>query len=326
LARILDGLPTAQDDPNVLVGLERPDDAGVVRIAGDRAIVLTVDIITPLVDDPRAFGSIAAANSISDLYAMGARPIAALNIACFVPSLPAEVYRAILSGAAETARAAGCPIVGGHTIKDTEIKFGLAAVGEVHPQRILTKGGALPGDALVLTKPLGTSALATALKRGVLSEGESAYERLIASMTTLNADAADVALRYGAHALTDITGFGLSGHSLEMAQASGVTLEIQLGELPVLPRALELLAAGHTCGGTAANRARAQASLEICGAPGEALLALLHDPQTSGPLLMALPPAAADAAVAELRRRGHADTRRIGRALPQATAALRVVA
>jgi selenide,water dikinase len=326
LARILDGLPRLGEDPRVLVGLDRPDDAGVVRLSDDRALVLTVDVITPLVDDPATFGRIAAANAISDVYAMGGRPLAALSVACFAPKLPAQVYRDILTGAGDTARAAGAPIVGGHTIKDTEIKFGLAVIGEIHPDRILTKGGARVGDALVLTKPLGTSALATALKRDALDESDPAYAALVASLTRLNDDGCAVALQFGAHALTDITGFGLSGHGLELALASDVTLEFEASQLPLLPRALEMLAAGHTCGGTEANRARAAGSLDADPAMTPALLHLLHDPQTSGPLLIALPAAQADGAVADLRRRGLAHAARVGRVLPGAPKRLRVVA
>lgn len=326
MARILEGLPALGDDPRVLVGLDRPDDAGVVRLSDDRALVLTVDVITPLVDDPRTFGRVAAANAISDVYAMGGRPTASLSVACFSPKLSAEVYREILAGAAETARAAGAPIVGGHTIKDTEIKFGLAVIGEIHPDRILTKGGAQPGDALVLTKPLGTSALATALKRDALSESDPAYAALVASLTRRNDDGCAVALQFGAHALTDITGFGLSGHALEMALAGDVTLEFEASRLPVLPRALELLAAGHTCGGTHANRARASLHLDAATEVAESALQLVHDPQTSGPLLMALPQERAEAAVAELQRRGMAQAVRVGRVLARGPKALRVIA
>jgi selenide,water dikinase len=252
-------------------------------------------------------------------------PTASLSVACFSPKLPAEVYRAILAGAAETARAAGAPIVGGHTIKDNEIKFGLAVIGEIHPDRILTKGGARAGDVLVLTKPLGTSALATALKRDVLTETDPAYAALVDSLTRLNDDASAVALEFGAHALTDITGFGLSGHGLEMALASGVTLQIEMSRLPVLPRALEVLAAGHTCGGTETNRMRALPHLDAAPGLDAALLHLLHDPQTSGPLLMALPAAQGDAAVTALHRRGLTQAARVGQVLARGATARRVL-
>ena len=194
LGKILEGLPTTQDDPRVLVGFESADDAGVYRLDDDRALVLTVDVITPLVDDPRDFGRIAAANAISDVYAMGGRPLAALNVSGFAPSLPAQVYRDILAGAWEVSRTAGLAVVGGHTIKDEEIKFGMAVVGEVHPDRILGNTGAREGDVLVLTKELGTSALATAFKNDAFGEDDPRYKGMIASMTRLNREAAALAL------------------------------------------------------------------------------------------------------------------------------------
>ncbi len=306
LGSILEDLVTAEDDPRVLVGLQSSDDAGVYRLDDERALVFTVDLITPIVDDPRDFGRIAAANSISDIYAMGAKPLMALNVSGFEPKLPAQIYREILQGAREVAHEARAVILGGHTIKDKEIKYGLAVVGEVHPQKILRNTGAQEGDALLLSKALGTSALATAFKNGAFDESDSRYRAMVSSMTRLNREASVLAQEFGAHALTDVTGFGLSGHMLEMLTGSELGFRIRLSSLPVLEGALEMLAAGYTCGGGEANRKRALDKIEL---PEKIELHqeyLLHDPQTSGGLLMALPKERAPALLARLQESGHA--------------------
>jgi selenide,water dikinase len=321
---ILEGLSPDVDDPDILVGFEGADDAGVYRIDEDRALVLTVDVITPIVDDPRTFGRIAAANALSDVYAMGGTPLAALNVSCFVPGLPPEVYRELLSGANDIAREAGCPILGGHTIKDQEIKFGLAVVGEVHPERIMTNAAAREGDRLILTKPLGTSAAATAFKQEALNESDPVYAAVVASMTQLNGGASGILVEHGARALTDVTGFGLSGHALEMATASGVTLEIEAEALPGFEGALDLLAQGYTCGGGKANEARAAENLEVAPELLPEENHLLHDPQTSGPLLASVPKDRADSALATLRAAGYPHASLIGRATARGTHHLRV--
>jgi selenide,water dikinase len=312
LGAILEGLPRTTDDPDVLVGYESADDAGVYRLDDERAIVFTVDVITPLVDDPRDFGRIAAANSISDVYAMGGRPLIALNVSGFAPKLPPRIYRELLSGAHEIAREAGVAVLGGHTIKDPEIKYGMAVVGEIHPQRILTNRGARPGDALILTKALGTSALATAFKNRAFDDEDPRYRSMVASMTRLNREASELALRHGSHAMTDVTGFGLSGHGLEMAEGSRVTLTLELEQIPVLEGALEMLQAGYTCGGSQANRRRAQGKVKYSAGLDEFEEYLLHDPQTSGGLLVSLPEAGADAMLRTLLDQGH-EAARIGR-------------
>ncbi len=294
-----------QADPRVLVGFDTADDAGVFRVSDDRAIVLTVDIITPIVDDARTFGQVAATNAVSDVYAMGGRPLAALNICCFSPKLPATVYQELLGGANEVALASGCPIVGGHTIKDEEIKFGLAVVGEVHPDKILRNCDAVVGDSLILNKPLGTAALATAFKRGELAESDPAYATMVASMTLSNGPAATIARDFGVNAMTDVTGFGLSGHGLEMAQGSGVTLRFEYDALPLLDRAVELLGQGHTCGGGNANQKRTQGKVTFERELLEEQGHLLHDPQTSGPLMISLPSDQAAKAVRALRAAGY---------------------
>lgn len=304
------------------MGTETSDDAAVYRVAPDRAVVATVDIITPLVDDAREWGRIAAANAVSDIYAMGATPRFALSVLALSPELARAVGPAVVAGASDIAFAAGCPILGGHSIKDSEPKFGLCVVGEVDPSRLLTNAGAQPGDILVLGKALGTAAITTALRAGELAEDDPAVVAAVESMTTLNRAGQELAHELGAHAMTDITGFGLSGHALGMATASGVSLVLELERFPALPRALELLAAGHQCGGLGTNRERAAAELEQPVDADPARLALLHDPQTSGPLLLSVPASRATEAVSRLRASGLAQAAAIGRVVPRAGAPL----
>ena len=312
LELILQGLPRDIADPNLLVGYATADDAAVYQIAEDRALVFTVDVITPIVDDARTWGAIAATNAISDVFAMGGRPLLALNIACFSPELEPEIYREVLVGASDAARSDGCWIVGGHTIKDRELKFGLAVVGEVHPQKILRNAGALAGDALVLTKPLGSAAIASALKSGALTESSESYAAMVAGMLQSNKAAAEIFAAHECHALTDITGFGLSGHGLEMAAASQVSLRIDASSLPALPGALPLLAGGPSCGGGRSNALRARAQLRVDPRVAPEIVELFHDPQTSGPLLAALPAASAERALRRLRQAGYVHSRIIG--------------
>lgn len=278
---------------NLLVGFETSDDAGVYRLDGERALVVTADFITPVVDDAETFGRVAAANSLSDVYAMGGVPLTALNLAGYPPNeVPATVLAAIFAGAAAVCAAAGCAVAGGHTVRDSEVKFGLSVTGLVHPDRILRNSTAQPGDLLVLTKPLGTGALVAANRAGRLAPQE--YDALVMCMTTLNR--CGVLLHeLGASACTDVTGFGLSGHGLEMARGSGAQLVIDMRRVPQLPRAAALCAAGFTCGGTKLNAAHCCAHLQ-CGADlDDGLLGLAHDPQTSGGLLIAVPPERCDA-------------------------------
>ena len=296
----------------MLVGLDPADDAAVYRVSVDKAIVFTVDVITPIVDDPFTFGRIAATNSLSDVYAMGGRPLMALNVACFSPKVPANALRGILAGASEVTRAAGCPLLGGHTVKDSEIKFGLAVVGEVHPDRILRIAGARPGDALLINKPIGTSALSTALKNDRFGEDDPWFGVLVDGMTRSNAAAAEIAVRHGATAATDITGFGLSGHLAEMAEASDVTLHVDFARVPAFPGAVQLLAEGFTCGGGRANQEHAIERVRVLTGLRPEQIELLHDPQTSGPLVFSVAPDRADAALADLRGSGYEQAARIG--------------
>lgn len=277
----------AADHPALLVGLDGADDAAVYRLTDDIAIVVTTDFFTPVVDDAFAYGAIAAANAMSDVFAMGGEVLLALNLVAFPDDLPPEQVSAIIRGGAERVRAAGGVVAGGHSITDPEPKFGLAVVGRIDPRRILRKGGALVGDVLVLTKPLGTGLITTALKGEAAAPSE--IVAAIRSMSALNRAAGAAAAVAHAHAATDITGFGLIGHGLEMADAGGVALRIERERLPLLPGALEHAVLGHSPGGTHRN-AEAFGG-RVRGALPDGWAALLHDPQTSGGLLVALAPA-----------------------------------
>ena len=277
---------------DLLVGTSTADDAGVFRIAPDLALVQTVDFFTPIVDDAFQFGAIAAANALSDVYAMGGEPKTALNVACFPQNgVPFEVLTDILRGGLAKAEEAGVVVVGGHTVIDEEIKFGMAVTGLVHPDRILRNVGARPGDALVLTKALGTGIVATALKRGAGSPAEQAAA--IESMAALNAAAARVLRGFEVHACTDVTGFGLLGHGYEMAHGSGVRLALVSERLPLLPGARALAAAGHLTGGCKRNRDWLADKVEVAAGVPADLAEIAWDPQTSGGLLAAVPAATA---------------------------------
>jgi selenide,water dikinase len=279
---------SAQAPPDaLLVGLDAPDDAAVYRLSDDLAVVGTLDFFPPLVDDPTTFGAIAAANAMSDVYAMGGRVLFALSIAAFPEALPRETMSAILAGASAVVREGGGVLAGGHTITDPEPKYGLAVIGVVHPDRILRKGGARPGDTLFLTKPLGTGILVSADR-----SDRTAPEHLaaaIASMRRLNRAAADVLVESGVRAATDVTGFGLIGHATEMARGSGSRFVIGAEQLPALDGALELAAGGVETGGAAHNRRFAAETLTIHAGIDPAREVLAFDPQTSGGLLAAVP-------------------------------------
>lgn len=286
LSRVLAPLPVAVD-PRLLVGRETFDDAGVFRVSDDLALVQTVDFFAPIVDDPYAFGQIAAANALSDVYAMGGTPITALNIVGFpTGKLPLEVLTEILRGGQDKVHEAGALLLGGHSVVDDEVKYGLAVTGRVHPDRLLTNAAARPGDRLVLTKPLGTGVLATALKRGWLSAAQTAA--LVALMSRLNREASAAALAVGARCATDVTGFGLLGHATHVARASDVTLEIAVAAVPLLDGARELWLRGARPGGAERNE-EFVAPLVSWGTVDGVERGLLVDPQTSGGLLVAVP-------------------------------------
>lgn len=292
LEQVLKNLPPALH-PDILVGTESSDDAAVYRINAEQAIVQTLDFFTPIVDDPYTFGAIAAANALSDIYAMGAIPLFALNIVAFPSNrLPLEVLEQILRGAADKVKEAGIHILGGHTIDDPEPKFGLSVTGMIHPDKILRNMGAKPGDALILTKPIGTGVMATAMKRGLTDQ--QLNNETIEQMSALNKLAAEVMSAYPVSACTDITGFGLLGHLYEMTSASGVDARIDAAKVPILPGAMEMAAAGAVPGGTLANRDHTAPFVNYNPEVSDLMKILLNDAQTSGGLLMAVPEEMAD--------------------------------
>jgi selenide,water dikinase len=291
-------------DERILVGAETGDDAGVF-LFGDRALVATVDFITPVCDDPHRFGRVAAANALSDVYAMGGRPLFALNLCCF-PALEDEGARAlagILRGAAEALVDAGAVLLGGHSVRDEELKFGLSVIGEADPKRLLTNAGARPGDRLLLTKPLGTGILINAFKVDKLDE--AGLEPALREMERLNDVASRLALEHGAHAATDVTGFGLTGHALSLAKASGAGVRFVFERLPVHEQVYRLIKAGVTTGCTVANEDNVGALLTDGAGLDRVRREILFDPQTSGGLLLAVSPESAPALLAALLAAGH---------------------
>ncbi len=281
------------------------------QLTDELALVQTVDFFTPIVDDPYTFGQVATANALSDVYAMGGKPICAMNLVCFpVKTLPIEVLREILRGALDKLREAEVVLAGGHSVDDPELKFGLSVTGTIHPAQIWKKGGARPGDRLLLTKPLGTGVLSTALKREAASP--AAVEAMVASMATLNRRAMEVLLEAEVHACTDVTGFGLLGHACEMLEGAAVGYVLDAGSVPLLEGALACAERGLTPGGLKRNRAYREPQVDAAEGLAPALLALLYDPQTSGGLLAAVPGAEADAVVARLRAAGVAAASVIG--------------
>jgi len=283
LSRALAALPI-RTDPRLLVGRETFDDAGVFRVSDDLALVQTVDFFAPIVDDPFDFGQIAAANALSDVYAMGGQPLTALNIVAFPTSeLPLDVLTQILAGGQEKVHEAGALIVGGHTVIDTELKYGLSVTGRAHPNFLLTNAGAVPGDQLILTKPIGSGILTTAAKRGQLAV--EAQKPMLEAMKTLNGVASRAALAVGSRCATDITGFGLLGHMSHIARASKVTLRLELDSIPVFERVREAVRAGATTDGAKRN-AEYLKDLVIWKKGSDEDRAILFDPQTSGGLLL----------------------------------------
>jgi selenide, water dikinase len=276
--------------PELIAGLTPPDDGAAYRVSDDLAIIGTLDFFPPLVDDPRTFGEIAAANAVSDVFAMGGRVLFALSIAAFPEDLPRDVLAEIFAGASAKVREAGGTLAGGHTIRDPEPKYGLAVVGAAHPDKLLRKGGASVGDALILTKRLGTGLLVSGHRQGLADD--SALAEAVDQMGTLNRAASEVLVARGVVAATDVTGFGLLGHGLEMARASGVRFAFEADALPDLPGALDLARAGVETGGAGHNRRFVTAEARIGNVVDPALVTLAHDPQTSGGLFAAV--AAAD--------------------------------
>jgi selenide, water dikinase len=305
-------------DENVLVGFDTADDAGVYKLSAELALVQTLDFFTPIVDDPYTFGAIAAANSLSDVYAMGGRPISALSILAYPAKGDLDDLAQILKGGAEKMREADCSILGGHSVADDEMKFGYSVTGTVHPARVKANAGALAGDDLVFTKRLGTGVIGTALKRGIAGDADAAAS--IEQMLTLNRRACETMLQFDAHGCTDVTGFGLLGHAREMAAASGVTLEIEADRLRFLPGALDYARQGALPGGLQNNRDFIGCAVENARALPREVEDLLYDPQTSGGLLISLPPS--DAAAFE---RAYSGAYRIGRVVARGEKPIRLL-
>jgi selenide,water dikinase len=290
------------DSTGLIAGLDPPDDAAVHLVAPDLAVIGTVDFFPPIVDDPRTFGEIAATNALSDVFAMGGRVLFALSVAAIPEDMPTAAFRAILDGAASKVREAGGTLAGGHTIRDPEPKYGLAVIGVASPDRLLRKGGAAPGDVLLLTKPLGTGLLVSGRRQGTTSDADLAAA--VDSMRRLNRQAAEVLVEHGVRGATDVTGFGLLGHGLEMARASGTRFVLNARSLPALDGALELARAGVETGGAAHNRRFVAPALTVGEGVPEDVLTLAHDPQTSGGLLAAVPAGRAGAVSEALRAAG----------------------
>jgi selenide,water dikinase len=300
--------------PGVLVGLDAAADAGIFQLREDLALVQTVDFFTPIVDDPYDYGRIAATNSLSDVYVMGGKPVTALNIACYPVNGDPDQLAAILNGGIDQAAAAGVAVIGGHTVDDPEIKYGLAVTGVVHPQQIVHNHTAKVGDALVLTKPLGTGILSTAVKRGLLSDG--GIRQLTASMLQLNRAASEAMIAVGAHAATDITGFGLLGHAYEMASASGVSFRIEARSAPLLPEVLHFAEQGCIPGGNRNNWEFVKDHVSSREGLDPLLLKVLHDPQTAGGLLVSLEAKKVDEYLNRLADQG-VQAWRIGEVMPR---------
>ena len=312
LADILRRTPQMPLPPELLVGFDTSDDAAVWQLNDQQALVATTDFFMPVVDDPFDFGRIAATNALSDVYAMGGRPIMALALVGMpVNVLSPETIARVLAGGAQACRAAGVPVAGGHSIDSVEAIYGLVALGLVHPGRVARNTGARAGDVLVLGKPLGVGVMSAALKKGLLDA--AGYGAMIETTTRLNTPGPDLAALDGVHAMTDVTGFGLAGHALEMARGSGVVITIERAALPLLPGVVELAAQGCVTGASARNWAGYGAEVALGRGLNEIDRALLTDPQTSGGLLVSCAPDALDAVLAVFRAHGHAAARAIGK-------------
>lgn len=313
MTEILSSL-TFERDPNLLVGIDTCDDAGVYKLTEDIALIQTLDFFTPIVNDPYDFGRIAAANSLSDVYAMGGTPLTAMNIVCFpIKDMDKAILRSIIEGGLDVIHKAKAIMVGGHSVEDPELKYGLSVTGIVHPQKFLTNAGAMPGDLLVLTKPLGTGILATALKAKKLDE--KIVNQITELMATLNKDAAEVMMEIGVHACTDITGFGLLGHSLEMAKASKVGIRIYIERVPVIPEAKIFASMGIVPAGSFANQKFCSHHLDIISSIDPILLDIMSDAQTSGGLLISVPEKKASLLVQKLIERNTPSAHIVGEVL-----------
>jgi selenide,water dikinase len=314
LAQVLCHLPEFTDE-NLIVGLETSDDAAVYKIDEQRGIVLTLDFFTPVVDDPYTFGQIAAANSLSDVYAMGGKPLTAMNIACFPKNLPATVLTEILRGSADKVKEAGAVVVGGHTVQDKEPKFGLSVMGMVDLDKVTPNSKAMAGDMLILTKPLGLGIINTAIKAEIASL--ELEKRAVFTMSYLNRDAAEAAADIGINACTDITGFGLLGHACEMAEGSNMTIELWSDRLPIIEESIELAKMGIIPGGAYNNRKHLDGKVSFINKIPLHMEDIMFDPQTSGGLLLSVPEAKAHRLLELLRQSNKTECAIIGRVKPR---------
>jgi len=311
LAELLKKFPVTKD-PNVLVGLETSDDAGVFKLTDEIALVQTVDIITPISDDPEIFGQVAAANSLSDIYAMGGRPITALNLCCFPAAVPKEALEAILSGGLQKMQEAGVQLIGGHTVKDDELKYGLSVTGLEHPQKVITNSGARVGDKIILTKPIGSGVIIGGVRSGKLAP--AVLDRVLQDMLQLNKTACEVMLQFETHACTDITGFGLAGHAAEVARASKIGLRIDIQRVPHYPESLELIRLGASSRMTPLNRDLVRDCIAVAPEVSREEENLCYDPQTSGGLFIAVAAKDADRLLERLHANGIPQAAMIGEA------------
>lgn len=312
------------NDPNLIVGMDRADDAGVYKLSEDLALIQTLDFFTPIVDDPYMFGQIAAANSLSDVYAMGGRPLTAMNIVCFpIKTMDISVLREILRGGLDKMKEAGVTLAGGHSVEDRELKYGLSVTGTIHPSRVLTNVGAEPGDVLILTKPLGTGIINTAIKAGMATE--ELAQAVADCMARLNRAGAEAVAEVGARACTDVTGFGLLGHAFEMIQGTGRGIIIYASQVPLFPEAVGFAEMGLVPGGTYRNRDFRIHMVDIDPGVSPFLQDILFDPQTSGGLLIAVPEEKAREMLGKLREKGINEAAVIGEFIDQAMERIRIV-
>lgn len=323
LDRILKELSLPKN-PKVLVGLETSDDAGVYQLNDEVALVQTADFFTPIVDDPFTFGEIAVANALSDVYAMGGTPLTALNLVAFpIKTLSPSILKEILRGGLSKMGEAGVALVGGHTIEDPEVKYGLAVTGIIHPKKILANAKAVPGDRLVLTKPLGTGIISTALKAGMASK--EAVQKMVESMVALNREASEAMKAFGTHACTDITGFGFIGHALEMVMASQVGMVIFSEKIPILPEAMEYAKLGLIPGGAYSNRQFFSCRVEVSSHVSTLLVDLFYDPQTSGGLFISLPSDEAERLVETLKKEENIDSFIVGKVVEEPRGKIQII-
>ena len=312
-----------QTDPNIIAGMERAEDAGVYKLTDDLAIVQTVDFFTPIVDDPYDFGRIAVANALSDVYAMGGKPLTALNVVCFPKdAMDISILRDILKGGLDEMHEAGVILLGGHTVDDPELKYGLSVTGTIHPDKVVHNNGVKPGDSLILTKPLGTGIISTAIKRNKASR--AAVNRIVKSMTTLNRTASELMLQVGVNACKDITGFGLLGHACEMIEGLSAGMEIDSAAVLVFPEAKEYAEAGMIAGGLGRNRDFRQHMVDINPSVPQYLQDILYDPQTSGGLLIAVPKVRAARLLKKLHEQGVAEAAIIGKVVAETRGRIKV--